>query len=55
MYKFYRIVDALTNSYSHRVSDYFVDTATFGMDSWIKTSNWRSPYDVFFVKFILRK
>ena len=53
MYKFRN--DALTYSYSHRVFDYFIDTTTFGMDSWIKTSNWRSPYDVFFVKFILRK
>ena len=52
---YYQIVDALTYSYSHRIFDYFIDTTTFGMDSWIKTSNWRSPYDVFFVKFILRK
>ena len=57
MYKFRNepIVDALTYSNSHRVFNYFSDTTAFGMDSWIKTSNWRSPYDFFFVKFILRK
>ena len=49
------IVDALTYSNSHRIFNYFTDTTAFGMDSWIKTSNWRSPYNFFFVKFILRK